>query len=159
MAGSETGPFRRTSPGDFRARAPRSTADCATTSIAAPPAGMLARSLRPTRWTSGQSPPGAANVIMQLSWPEVGHGVVGSKVDSGNLQASTTRHRDESQVVVPVVAFLARRRAGTSCAGDRAVVRFRTINQSSLCMCFMDRSRRVGATSFLARWWLSCVVS
>ena len=28
---------------------------------------------------------GAANVIMQLSWPEVGHGVVESKVDSGNL--------------------------------------------------------------------------
>jgi len=28
---------------------------------------------------------GAANVIMQLSWPEVGYGVVESKVDSGNL--------------------------------------------------------------------------
>lgn len=28
---------------------------------------------------------GAANVIMQLSWPEVGHGVVESPVDSGNL--------------------------------------------------------------------------
>jgi uncharacterized protein (DUF2236 family) len=28
---------------------------------------------------------GAANVIMQLSWPEVGHGVAESKVDSGNL--------------------------------------------------------------------------
>ena len=28
---------------------------------------------------------GPANVIMQLSWPEVGHGVVESKVDSGNL--------------------------------------------------------------------------
>ena len=28
---------------------------------------------------------GAANVIMQLSWPQVGHGVVESKVDSGNL--------------------------------------------------------------------------
>ena len=28
---------------------------------------------------------GAANVIMQMSWPEVGHGVVESKVDSGNL--------------------------------------------------------------------------
>lgn len=28
---------------------------------------------------------GAANVIMQLSWPEVGHGVVESTVDSGNL--------------------------------------------------------------------------
>ncbi|EKF24576.1 hypothetical protein C731_1355 [Mycolicibacterium hassiacum DSM 44199] len=27
----------------------------------------------------------AANVVMQLSWPEVGHGVVESKVDSGNL--------------------------------------------------------------------------
>ena len=27
----------------------------------------------------------AANVIMQLSWPGVGHGVVESKVDSGNL--------------------------------------------------------------------------
>ncbi|MFD9892936.1 oxygenase MpaB family protein [Amycolatopsis sp. NPDC059027] len=28
---------------------------------------------------------GGANVIMQLSWPEVGHGVVESRVDSGNL--------------------------------------------------------------------------
>lgn len=28
---------------------------------------------------------GAANVIMQLSWPQVGYGVVDSKVDSGNL--------------------------------------------------------------------------
>lgn len=28
---------------------------------------------------------GAANVIMQLSWPEVGYGVVESPVDSGNL--------------------------------------------------------------------------
>ena len=28
---------------------------------------------------------GAANVVMQLSWPGVGHGVVQSKVDSGNL--------------------------------------------------------------------------
>ncbi|WP_319445990.1 MULTISPECIES: oxygenase MpaB family protein [unclassified Mycobacterium] len=28
---------------------------------------------------------GAANVVMQLSWPQVGHGVVESKVDSGNL--------------------------------------------------------------------------
>jgi len=28
---------------------------------------------------------GPANVIMQLSWPPVGHGVVESKVDSGNL--------------------------------------------------------------------------
>jgi uncharacterized protein (DUF2236 family) len=28
---------------------------------------------------------GAANVIMQLSWPGVGHGVVESKVDSGNV--------------------------------------------------------------------------
>ena len=28
---------------------------------------------------------GAANVIMQLSWPPVGHGVAESKVDSGNL--------------------------------------------------------------------------
>ncbi len=28
---------------------------------------------------------GAANVIMQLSWPEVGHGVVDGKVDTGNL--------------------------------------------------------------------------
>jgi uncharacterized protein (DUF2236 family) len=28
---------------------------------------------------------GAANVIMQLSWPEVGYGVVESRVDSGNL--------------------------------------------------------------------------
>lgn len=28
---------------------------------------------------------GAANVIMQLSWPEVGHGVAESKVDAGNL--------------------------------------------------------------------------
>ncbi|MCT7660963.1 oxygenase MpaB family protein [Mycobacterium deserti] len=28
---------------------------------------------------------GAANVIMQLSWPEVGHGVAESTVDSGNL--------------------------------------------------------------------------
>ncbi|MHA3024637.1 oxygenase MpaB family protein [Mycobacterium sp. BMJ-28] len=28
---------------------------------------------------------GAANVIMQLSWPEVGHGVLESTVDSGNL--------------------------------------------------------------------------
>nr|WP_090345230.1 oxygenase MpaB family protein [Mycolicibacterium malmesburyense]CRL77390.1 hypothetical protein CPGR_04281 [Mycolicibacterium malmesburyense] len=28
---------------------------------------------------------GAANVVMQLSWPEVGHGVAESKVDSGNL--------------------------------------------------------------------------
>jgi uncharacterized protein (DUF2236 family) len=28
---------------------------------------------------------GAANVIMQLSWPEVGYGVVESNVDSGNL--------------------------------------------------------------------------
>lgn len=28
---------------------------------------------------------GAANVIMQLSWPEIGYGVVESKVDSGNL--------------------------------------------------------------------------
>lgn len=28
---------------------------------------------------------GAANVIMQLSWPEVGYGVVESKVDSGNV--------------------------------------------------------------------------
>ncbi|QLL08800.1 oxygenase MpaB family protein [Mycobacterium vicinigordonae] len=28
---------------------------------------------------------GAANVIMQLSWPQVGYGVVESKVDSGNL--------------------------------------------------------------------------
>ena len=28
---------------------------------------------------------GAANVIMQLSWPEVGYGVAESKVDSGNL--------------------------------------------------------------------------
>ncbi|QNI05463.1 DUF2236 domain-containing protein [Mycobacterium kubicae] len=28
---------------------------------------------------------GAANVIMQLSWPEVGYGVVESEVDSGNL--------------------------------------------------------------------------
>ena len=28
VAGSETGPFRRTSPGEFRACAPRSTADC-----------------------------------------------------------------------------------------------------------------------------------
>ena len=51
----------------------------------APPVGMPATSPPPTRWTSGHSPPGAANVIMQLSWPEVGHGVVESKVDSGNL--------------------------------------------------------------------------
>ncbi|WP_430335368.1 oxygenase MpaB family protein [Rhodococcus sp. ACT016] len=28
---------------------------------------------------------GAANVVMQLSWPEVGHGVVESKVESGSL--------------------------------------------------------------------------
>jgi uncharacterized protein (DUF2236 family) len=28
---------------------------------------------------------GAANVVMQLAWPGVGHGVVESKVDSGNL--------------------------------------------------------------------------
>lgn len=28
---------------------------------------------------------GAANVIMQLSWPEVGHGVVESRVSSGNV--------------------------------------------------------------------------
>jgi uncharacterized protein (DUF2236 family) len=28
---------------------------------------------------------GAANVVMQLSWPEVGYGVAESKVDSGNL--------------------------------------------------------------------------
>ncbi|MGX9790345.1 oxygenase MpaB family protein [Mycobacterium sp. MMS18-G62] len=28
---------------------------------------------------------GAANVVMQLSWPQVGYGVVESKVDSGNL--------------------------------------------------------------------------
>lgn len=29
---------------------------------------------------------GAANVIMQLSWPEVGYGVVESPVDPGNLR-------------------------------------------------------------------------
>nr|WP_090281599.1 oxygenase MpaB family protein [Mycolicibacterium komanii]CRL78218.1 hypothetical protein CPGR_05103 [Mycolicibacterium komanii] len=28
---------------------------------------------------------GAANVVMQLSWPEIGYGVAESKVDSGNL--------------------------------------------------------------------------
>jgi uncharacterized protein (DUF2236 family) len=28
---------------------------------------------------------GPANVVMQLSWPEVGYGVAESKVDSGNL--------------------------------------------------------------------------
>ena len=28
---------------------------------------------------------GAANVIMQLSWPEVGHGVIESPVEAGNL--------------------------------------------------------------------------
>jgi uncharacterized protein (DUF2236 family) len=33
-------------------------------------------------WSFGA---GAANVIMQLSWPQVGHGVVESEVDSGNL--------------------------------------------------------------------------
>ena len=44
---------------------------------------------------------GPANVIMQLSWPPVGHGVVESKVDSGNLlkhpwKRARTRWRSSS---------------------------------------------------------------
>ena len=59
---------------------------------------MLARSPQPTQMDFWAFAPGAANVIMQLSWPEVGHGVVGNKVDSGNLlkhpwkRARTTFH-------------------------------------------------------------------
>ncbi|WP_102143569.1 oxygenase MpaB family protein [Mycobacterium hubeiense] len=62
-----------------------STADC-----------RIAVKRRTARWDSGDVSAaeamdfwsfaaGAANVIMQLSWPEVGYGVVESKVDSGNL--------------------------------------------------------------------------
>src|SRR5690349_24798586 len=48
---------------------------------------------------------GAANVVMQLSWPEVGYGVAESKVDSGNLlkhpwkRARTTFGRSEERRV------------------------------------------------------------
>lgn len=47
------------------------------------------RTHRPPRLADALTGPGllagAANVIMQLSWPEVGYGVVESRVDSGNL--------------------------------------------------------------------------
>jgi uncharacterized protein (DUF2236 family) len=67
------------------ARPPLSTADC-----------RISVTRRTARWTPEPVSAaeamdfwafaaGAANVIMQLSWPQVGYGVVESKVDSGNL--------------------------------------------------------------------------
>src|SRR6476660_6999398 len=77
---------RRVNPaGEEPALAPMSLHDCRITAR-----------MRTARWSDDEVTAadamdfwafaaGAANVIMQLSWPEVGHGVVESKVDSGNL--------------------------------------------------------------------------
>lgn len=48
---------------------------------------------------------GAANVIMQLSWPAVGYGVYESKVDSGNLFLHPIK-RARTTVTYLAVAFL-----------------------------------------------------
>ena len=58
---------------------------------------------------------GAANVIMQLSWPEVGHGVVESPVDSGNLLKHPWKRARTTFQYLAVAVF------GTE--ADRAVFR------------------------------------
>jgi len=77
---------RRVNPaGEEPALAPMSLRDC-----------RISARMRTARWSDDEVTAadamdfwafaaGPANVIMQLSWPPVGHGVVESKVDSGNL--------------------------------------------------------------------------
>jgi uncharacterized protein (DUF2236 family) len=58
---------------------------------------------------------GAANVVMQLSWPEVGYGVVESPVDSGNLLKHPWKRARTTFQYLAVAVF------GTD--ADRAAVR------------------------------------
>ena len=64
---------------------PLQTGDTRITIDGAPPAGMTARSPSPTPLDFWSFAAGAANVVMQLSLPGVGHGVVESTVVSGSL--------------------------------------------------------------------------
>ncbi len=58
---------------------------------------------------------GAANVIMQLSWPEVGHGVLESTVDSGNLLKHPWKRARTTASYLAVAVF--------GSAGDREAFR------------------------------------
>lgn len=63
----------------------------------------------------------AANVIMQLSWPGVGHGVVESKVDSGNLlKHPWKRARTTFQYLAVAILGTAEDRAAMRKAVDTA---------------------------------------
>jgi uncharacterized protein (DUF2236 family) len=63
----------------------------------------------------------AANVIMQLSWPQVGYGVVESKVDSGNLlKHPWKRARTTSQYLAVAILGTSDDRAAFRAAVDGA---------------------------------------
>src|SRR5262249_1122141 len=63
----------------------------------------------------------AANVIMQMSWPEVGHGVAESKVESGSLlKRPWKRLRTTSQYLAVAVLGNAEDRAAFRAAVDRS---------------------------------------
>ena len=93
---------------------------------------------------------GAANVIMQLSWPEVGHGVVESKVDSGNLKKHPwKRARTTFQYLAVAILGSAQDRAAIREAVDGAHRHVKSTPQSPLQYNAFDRE--------LQMWVAACL--
>ncbi len=93
---------------------------------------------------------GAANVIMQLSWPEVGRGVVESTVDSGNLlKHPWKRARTTFQYLAVAVFGSAQDRAAIRAAIDGAHRHVRSNQQSPLPYNAFDRG--------LQMWVAACL--
>ena len=93
---------------------------------------------------------GAANVIMQMSWPEVGHGVVESKVDSGNLMKHPwKRARTTFQYLAVAILGSAQDRAAIREAVDGAHRHVKSTPQSPLQYNAFDRE--------LQMWVAACL--
>ena len=92
----------------------------------------------------------ASNVIMQLSWPEVGHGVVESKVDSGNLMKHPwKRARTTFQYLAVAILGSAQDRAAIREAVDGAHRHVKSAPQSPLQYNAFDRE--------LQMWVAACL--
>ncbi len=116
-----------------RGRRSLSTAEC-----------RIAPQRRTARWDDGEVTvadamdfwafaAGAANVIMQLSWPEVGYGVAESKVDSGNLlKHPWKRARTTFQYLAVAIHGSTRDRAAFRAAVDSAHRHVRSTPESPL---------------------------
>ncbi len=93
---------------------------------------------------------GAANVIMQLSWPQVGHGVVESTVDSGDLlKHPWKRARTTFQYLAVAILGTAADRAAFRHAVDGAHRQVKSTGQSPLRYNAFDRE--------LQMWVAACL--